>query len=356
MFDSLISICLAFVISEPPGGRPLPSIDEVRKALKQNVEGAPNRRIKFVVVGKSGEPMEKFPAIDSENREEYERTEAADGRWRDQYTMFRWSGVFESSDSAFDGNHTTKLEGHTGPVDSFTDKGLRVSIELRYATGIQRGNAKQNFQSRFSPFWENLHRRIGVRSTLSWESDRSSLLLLKPRVDDQSGLRETITLDPEKNYWPTAGHSEVTIKNGEWKTQTRIRVIEFQGSSGRLFPKRMTIWHPDARNTDSRNIETQYVTVVKAEFPLRFDDKDFAIVIPDGTPVNDFVSGRIHEDGRADTSWDDVAKEEAEKPPPYDLWLIYFCFFLLALVVAGAARHLLIRGRPQPPNKLKSSR
>jgi hypothetical protein len=31
---------------------------------------------------------------------------------------------------------------------------------------------------RFTAFWENLHRRLGIRSTLNWESGRSSLLLL----------------------------------------------------------------------------------------------------------------------------------------------------------------------------------
>jgi hypothetical protein len=335
MMISIFSMLVGVPAAKLQDHSPLPSMAEVRKALTENIEGSPNRRLKIVIVHQPGEPKEPFPALDSPNREEIETLVDARGRWREKRREFREGVLGPNFDIAFDGAKTTNLQ-------AFSTEG-----DTRYAATIMDGRGKLGGPRSY--LWEYLPRHLGIRSSLSWAKADKPLLLLNPRVDDQSEFRKTITLDPAKNYWPIASHFERQREEGVWKTHSRTQVVEFFRPAGRLFPKRLTMWTPDARASKLPYLETGYITVVEAEFPDQFDAAAFEIAIPDGASVRDQVAGRDYVKGEVRTASADVGSNDAKRPPPYDLWLIYFGFLVLATFVAGAARHLLISRRPNRP-------
>jgi hypothetical protein len=335
MMISIFSMLVGVPAAKLQDHSPLPSMAEVRKALTENIEGSPNRRLKFVIVHQPGEPKEAFPALDSSNREEIETLVDARGRWREKRREFSEGALGSDFDIAFGGAKTTNLQ-------AFSTEG-----NTRYSAHVMDGRG--NLGRPGSYLWEYLPQYLGIRSSLSWAKGDTRLLLLNPRVDDQSEFRKTITLDPAKNYWPIASHFERQREEGVWKTHSRTQVVEFFRPAGRLFPKRLTMWTPDARASKLPYLETGYITVVEAEFPDQFDAAAFEIAIPDGASVRDQVAGRDYVKGEVRTASADVGSNDAKRPPPYDLWLIYFGFLVLATFVAGAARHLLISRRPNRP-------
>jgi outer membrane lipoprotein-sorting protein len=333
----MLLFCVVMFAADPP--KELPTVDAVRKALKANLDRMANRRVKYVIVTLPGEPKKEFPLLDHPDRTEVEETwsKSDDPKAERSYirrTTFKKGALWQETIDARDGKKFTSLKTET------TKKGLTTTVDIRFDG---RGHSEiWAFEMSTRGLFEGLeHERLGIRSAIKPSPLGGNLVELNPRVDERSDRRQTYTLDPSKNYWPIRHDSEFQTPGGN-ANRSRLEAIEFFAERGPLIPKRVTQTYPS-------HGETRYYTAVSVEFPAKFDDDAFAVVIPDGASVTDSVGLKTYKQGSGKfTPFPEPLQpgmaEDLRNLRKEDL-LVYGGFVAAVVLVVGAAYFLMTRKR-----------
>jgi len=325
MFARLALFAVALSIG-PPDQRPLPSLDVVQNALKQNADRIANRRVKLVQIILPGPPLPQGPPLDTTEREEIEQLFAADGRWREKKTTFRAGKPTRTVDRAFLAGKVMKLE------TTFNEGKTH-----HYATKDESENANRDKPGGY--FSEGLHQWFRLRTTLSWAPSERPLLALNLSADDRAKFQNFHLLDPAKNYWPVGAYSELLNDDGK-RTKAGETTVEFSTGAGPLYPKRSSFLL--SRGREEGKLETIYDIVASAEFPKHIPDDEFVVKIPDGVKV--YFPGQ--------SSDPDVPQpfvpSAMDTRMPFEVKFIYFCFLLIAAGLVAAARYLYFSDRSPP--------
>jgi len=323
MFASPLFFAAALSIG-PPDQRPLPSIDVVQEALKQNADRIANRRVKIVEIILPGLPTPNGPPPDTPNREEIEQLFAADGRWREKKTTFRAGKPTRTEDRAFLAGTVITLS------TTYKEDGVH-----HFATKDETENAARNKPGGY--FLESLHQAFRLRTTLKRAPGDRPLLLLNLSADDRAKHQTFYLLDPTKNYWPIGYYFE-TLNDDGTRTKRGGTTIEFSQSAGRIYPTRATASNSPGTQ-DSGGLRSLYSTVASAEFPTHIPDADFVVKIPDGVKVH--YPGEPSDPGAPQP----FVPSAMDTSMPWEVKLIYFCFLLIAAGLVAAAYYLYFSDR-----------